>query len=606
MEEPRQAKKERTEAWDAFQSALEKIKSAYDTHSRIIEQELQSIKEGFDEIEKQKEECMSEYGDMNVDENDLLQINVSGKIISVARGVLTQVKGSMLEAMFSGRWENQLMQHEDGFIFLDVNSTCFQAIVDYLVAVKYSSEKKVTYPTHSNQGMDRILQTMMKYYGINRDAVVNDYTLDSKDQKLAQNVLDGLGCKEINIDGSCFSDVKKAISNEQKSLNIAKKRLQKAKASWEQEKQFIQSIAPTLEDDLIHLNVRGTLMTVKRSTLRIFEDSQLGRQFDGNVWPQQNTKKEVIHDWSYEQVTDWAKSHGDIPDEVANLLEENKVSGSELLALGREDLKELGISRPGTLAVVFKDIKALQRKSQIYPIFIDHSPYCFGKIIDQLRLKVMSKEEYQPLSILHIKKVDRKAFIETVEYYFPGELAQLILRKPICKSNILSEHQVSIIDKWLEEDGCGVDKYLLYRASRDGWKASDFHDKCDNQGPTLTIIKSAGGYIFGGYCNTSWSSVRGFKASLKAFLFTIQCQRALRPTKMKLKPSKVYDAVFHGSEYGPCFGDDLEVSCMSCNNLESYTNVGNSYVCPSGEDGQTFLTGGYRFQAKEIEIFSVQ
>eukprot|EP00957_Ditylum_brightwellii_P191209 14558976-Ditylum_brightwellii.AAC.1 len=136
---------------------------------------------------------MSEHGNMNVGENDLLQINVSGKIISVARGILTQ------------------------------------AIVDYLVAVKYSSEKKATYPTHSNQGMDKILLTMMKYYGINRDAVVNDYTLDSKDQKLAQNVLDGLGCKEINIDGSCFSDVKKAISNEQKSLNIAKKRLQKAK-----------------------------------------------------------------------------------------------------------------------------------------------------------------------------------------------------------------------------------------------------------------------------------------------------------------------------------------------------------------------------------------
>jgi hypothetical protein len=31
---------------------------------------------------------------------------------------------------------------------------------------------------------------------------------------------------------------------------------------------------------------------------------------------------------------------------------------------------------------------------------------------------------------------------------------------------------------------------LLYRASRDGFSASDFHKACDNKGPTLVIIKN--------------------------------------------------------------------------------------------------------------------
>ena len=31
---------------------------------------------------------------------------------------------------------------------------------------------------------------------------------------------------------------------------------------------------------------------------------------------------------------------------------------------------------------------------------------------------------------------------------------------------------------------------LIYRGSRDGFKAIDFHTKCDNQGPTISIIKS--------------------------------------------------------------------------------------------------------------------
>ena len=29
---------------------------------------------------------------------------------------------------------------------------------------------------------------------------------------------------------------------------------------------------------------------------------------------------------------------------------------------------------------------------------------------------------------------------------------------------------------------------LLFKGSRDGFKAENFHEKCDNKGPTLTLI----------------------------------------------------------------------------------------------------------------------
>ena len=29
---------------------------------------------------------------------------------------------------------------------------------------------------------------------------------------------------------------------------------------------------------------------------------------------------------------------------------------------------------------------------------------------------------------------------------------------------------------------------MVYSARRDGWKASNFHDKCDGQGPTVSLI----------------------------------------------------------------------------------------------------------------------
>lgn len=41
---------------------------------------------------------------------------------------------------------------------------------------------------------------------------------------------------------------------------------------------------------------------------------------------------------------------------------------------------------------------------------------------------------------------------------------------------------------------------ILYQGSTDGFQAKIFHEKCDDKGPTLTIIL-ANNRIFGGYTN---------------------------------------------------------------------------------------------------------
>ena len=46
---------------------------------------------------------------------------------------------------------------------------------------------------------------------------------------------------------------------------------------------------------------------------------------------------------------------------------------------------------------------------------------------------------------------------------------------------------------------------LLYRSSEHDYTAESFHECCDNKGPTLIVIKSSGGWIFGGYTTQSWS-----------------------------------------------------------------------------------------------------
>ena len=74
---------------------------------------------------------------------------------------------------------------------------------------------------------------------------------------------------------------------------------------------------------------------------------------------------------------------------------------------------------------------------------------------------------------------------------------------PFLKESIINEEKYD--DKLRE--WCGDYKWkLLYRASEHEYTAESFHECCDDiQGPTLIIIKSDEGLIFGGYTTLSWS-----------------------------------------------------------------------------------------------------
>ena len=78
-----------------------------------------------------------------------------------------------------------------------------------------------------------------------------------------------------------------------------------------------------------------------------------------------------------------------------------------------------------------------------------------------------------------------------------------------------------MIKSWLNSD---FDRFeLLYRASRDGYRAYDFHERCDNQGPTLCVIKTTDDIVMGGFSGKSWTSTNAYAsdtAPYTAFIFT--------------------------------------------------------------------------------------
>ena len=60
-------------------------------------------------------------------------------------------------------------------------------------------------------------------------------------------------------------------------------------------------------------------------------------------------------------------------------------------------------------------------------------------------------------------------------------------------------------DQYLREWTDDYKWKLIYRASEHDYRASSFHEYCDDKGPTLVIIKSSEGWIFGGYTTRSWN-----------------------------------------------------------------------------------------------------
>jgi hypothetical protein len=170
------------------------------------------------------------------------------------------------------------------------------------------------------------------------------------------------------------------------------------------------------------------------------------------------------------------------------------------------------------------------------------------------------------------------------------------------KSQILSGRQsseliqlceFSLKDKWT----------LLYRGSRDGFGARNFHSKCDGNSNTLTILKVSGtSYIFGGFTSITWESSSKFKSDPSAFLFSLT-NRDNQPSK--IRQINTNESIYCGSLYGPTFGGGKDIYiCDFANRLAgSYSKLGHSYQHPQPSQGHSYLAGSHPFQLSEIEVY---
>ena len=153
-----------------------------------------------------------------------------------------------------------------------------------------------------------------------------------------------------------------------------------------------------------------------------------------------------------------------------------------------------------------------------------------------------------------------------------------------------------------------TDMKLIYRGTRDGSACNIFHNKCDNQGPTICLYKNDKGNIFGGFTSISWTEKGGFHSDSNSFLFTLTNIYNLPPTKFPISNNNY--SVYHYNNRGPSFGSGCEIYIY-----EDFlkTDSYSSFPCAYSDvlnKGKSIFTGDSNnnnnyFKIKEIEVFKL-
>ena len=151
---------------------------------------------------------------------------------------------------------------------------------------------------------------------------------------------------------------------------------------------------------------------------------------------------------------------------------------------------------------------------------------------------------------------------------------------------------------------------LLYQISKDGASPITFHEKCNNKGPTLTIIKTNDGHIFGGYNPISWINEAMYNECDDSFIFSLSDGMNIKPIKCPLKKyMKKYAIKQNENMYSPGWGEvDNADLFISYKNLEnSYSSLGRCYKVPKDIDPNTFLAGKpNKWGIEEVEVFAIE
>ena len=196
----------------------------------------------------------------------------------------------------------------------------------------------------------------------------------------------------------------------------------------------------------------------------------------------------------------------------------------------------------------------------------------------------------------------------------PNMAPNLNVSKDSINSKIVNFSDINFLQKRIMQINPKIKEVyfsLVYRATEDGDKADNFHQKCDKIGPNIVLIKTRKGCIFGGFTFRNWEhltrdmdvnrpNLGSASRDTNAFGFNVNKQKIYNNEK----PNEF--AIWCNKNFGPTFKNNLFQIFDHSLKKGGYCNLRKN----SNFGGQMFdyeISGGEpKFKIEELEVFEVK
>ena len=182
---------------------------------------------------------------------------------------------------------------------------------------------------------------------------------------------------------------------------------------------------------------------------------------------------------------------------------------------------------------------------------------------------------------------------------------QWISRKVKILNEISFDNKSLIIGNNAEYETClkswinpnkNIKAELLYRLTKDEASYKTFHNKCDNKGPTLTLIQDENEIKTGGYTPLNWDSNSDWKKDNDTFIFNLNNKKKFG------KPNKDNTYSIYCSDiYGPWFdnyGFEQKKNMKECKFQRGDSFLNANEIIPNENKDKYF-------KVKEVEVYKI-
>ena len=469
------------------------------------------LKEDYELIQSKRDKFMVMSQKIHeVHFHDVIKLNVGGHVFQTSLDNLRKYPQSVLATMFSESFE--LVKGEDGSYFIDRDGEHFRHILNYL---RSGEGPTSAIPANSKEEIRR----EATFYGLTGlVAILNDAFLLEDDEINEDSSLETDDDKQ-SIDGH-YDETTTILDEIKVKLEDGHANMLKSIASLERSKEKYLEMTKKIENihisDIVKLDVGGCIFKSNVSTLQKDPESLLAQMFSGQIelTQQQDGSYFIDRDCSnFRHILNYLRN-GDLPSDVI------KKVGKELLVEARfynmqgliNAIKRVKINMSDATFETTSDTLMNYPHSKLARalteevsgirnidgnLYIDRPGKCFGSLLEVMQDESVTRKLEDDI-IDEAKHFDVKCIEKYTAGIFPG--SKILQYKPGYQQQILQWLNDTNRRKFVDVSSIS----LAYSADQDGWKAAEFHAKCDDIGPNLVLFESCFGNIFGGFIGKSW------------------------------------------------------------------------------------------------------